>query len=166
MSDPIVCLRESVWHQWSGSPHSWILTKSPQQQERFWKRFFAGLCAAHGFDVLRSTKNVADNSIEGYQTAVASSMLGRFGSYTFRLTKAQNCDILVCLGLSPLETHAWIFRKEKIPFKHLSHQHGGARGRDTWWMTVKPDNSPEWLHPQSGRLADVYRVLAGLRRRQ
>lgn len=145
---------------WAGSPFAWILTRPSRQRGKIGEQLIAGWCASRNLNVLRSPDSDADRIIEGRRVEIKFSTLWKSGSYTFQQIRDQYYEILICLGISPFDAHAWIFKKEKIPFDQLHHQHGGARGRDTWWLTFKPDRPPRWMKKQSGRLSEVYRVLA------
>jgi hypothetical protein len=102
--------------------------------------------------VLRSPDSDADRIIEGQRTEVRFSTLWRNGLYVFQQIRDQNYDALICLGVAPFDAHAWVFTKDQIPFDRLPHQHGGNRGRDTWWMQINPADPPDWTRGQSGRL--------------
>lgn len=163
MNDQIVCLRQSVWEQWCDSPNAGLVTKTLKQQQKFGEQFFAGWCAARDLNVLRSNNSDADRIIEGQRIEIKFSTLWENGSYAFQQIRDQEYDYLLCLGISPFDAHAWILKKSQIPFDRLKHQHGGSRGRDTWWLTFKPENPPVWLRKFGGRLSDVYAVLRKLR---
>jgi hypothetical protein len=78
------------------------------------------------------------------------------GKYVFQQIRDQDYEYLLCLGISPLESHAWVMKKSEIPFDKLKHQHGGdARGRDTWWFSVNLTSIPDWLKPFGGSLSGV-----------
>jgi len=73
-------------------------------------------------------------------------------------------DTLLCIGISPFHAHGWIIEKNAIPFDELRHQHGGARGRDTWWIEVKPDSPPAWMD-KKGDFTEVYKTLININKR-
>ncbi len=106
---------------------------------------FAGWCAARELNVVRNPDHEADRIIEGHRVEIKLSMRWRNGSYTFQQIRDQDYEYLVCLGPSPFDAHAWIFRKAELPFRLLKHQHGGRAGRDTWWLTFPPDRPPNWI---------------------
>ncbi|TSC78798.1 MAG: hypothetical protein G01um101425_957 [Candidatus Peregrinibacteria bacterium Gr01-1014_25] len=148
---------------WAGSPFAWILTRPSRQRGKIGEQLLAGWCAARDLNVLRSGNSDADRVIEGKRVEIKFSTLWQSGSYTFQQIRDQDYDYLICLGICPLDAHAWIFAKRAIPFGKLKHQHGGSRGRDTWWLTFKPDQPPVWLRKGGGRLADVHKILARFR---
>jgi len=41
----------------------------------------------------------------------------------------------------------------------LPHQHGGAGGSDTVWLSVKPDQVQSWLEPCGGRLRQAFELI-------
>jgi hypothetical protein len=67
----------------------------------------------------------------------------------------QNYEVLLCIGISPFDAHVWIMNKRDISFNKLQHQHGGVRGKDTWWIQVDPKNPPEWMKSYSGKLSSI-----------
>ena len=148
---------------WAGSPFAWILTRPSRQRGKIGEQLLAGWCAARDLNVLRSPNSDADRIIEGVRVEIKCSTRWKSGSYTFQQIRDQEYDYLICLGICPFDAHAWILRKDEIPFDKLKNQHGGGRGRDTWWMSFRPDNPPEYLRNQSGRLAWVHQRLSSLR---
>lgn len=147
---------------WNGSPFEWILSRPSRQRGKIGEQLIAGWCAARDLNVLRSPDSDADRVIEGKRVEIKFSTLWNSGSYTFQQIRDQNYDYLICLGISPFDAHAWIFKKSGIPFSKLRHQHGGSRGRDTWWLIFRPQHPPIWMRKQSGKLREVYRMLRGL----
>ena len=57
-------------------------------------------------------------------------------------------------------------RVERDALAGLSHQHGGAEGRDTAWLSVSPDDVHPWMDDFGGDLGAAMRrlrTLEGLR---
>ena len=151
--------------QWKDSPFAWILARrSSRQRGKIGEQLIAGWCAARDLNVLRSTNSDADRIIEGQRVEIKFSSLWSNGQYLFQQIRDQEYDYLLCLGISPFSSHAWIMKKSEIPFDRLKHQHGGSRGRDTWWLTVKPMVPPEWLGQFGGTLGDVLTTMKGFRK--
>jgi len=146
---------------WVGSPFEWILSRPSRQKGKIGEQLIAGWCAARELNVVRSPDSDADRIIEGHRVEIKFSTRWENGLYTFQQIRDQDYEYLICLGISPFDAHAWIFRKSDIPFQTLKHQHGGSRGRDTWWLQFKADTPPEWMKAQNGTLAYVYDVLSG-----
>lgn len=149
---------------WTKSPFGWIRTRSSRQRGKIGEQLIAGWCAARNLNVERSPDADADRLIEGHRVEIKFSTLWENGIFKFQQIRDQNYEFLICLGIAPFDARAWIFRKRDIPFRTLSHQHGGVRGSDTWWISVEPNRPPRWMNRgQRGRLRDVYRILAELR---
>lgn len=144
---------------WDAAPFMWVYEALPNEREEIGKQLIAGWCAARGLNVTRSPDSDADKIIEGKRVEIKFSTLWENGGYTFQQIRDQNYEYLICLGISPFDAHAWIFKKKNIPFSRLKHQHGGSRGRDTWWLTFPPNRPPTWMRKYSGKLRDVYQVL-------
>lgn len=149
--------------RWKDSPFEWILRRPSRQRGKIGEQLIAGWCAARGLDVVRSPDSDADRIIEGARVEIKFSTEWESGQYVFQQIRDQNYRFLICLGISPFDAQAWIFEKRRIPFKKLKHQHGGARGRDTWWIGFKIDAPPAWM-VKRGSLTDVYKTLATLKR--
>ena len=149
---------------WAGSPFEWILMRPSRQRGKIGEQLVAEWCGAHGLNVSRSPDSDADRIIEGRRVEIKFSTLWEKGSYTFQQIRDQDYEYLLCLGISPFSVHAWLVKKSEIPFSTLKQQHGGVRGRDTWWLTITPEAPPEWLRPHGGSLTKVLRLLAALRR--
>jgi len=148
---------------WVRSPFAWIKTRPSRQVGKIGEQLISGWCAARDLNVERSPDSEADRVIEGQRVEIKFSTLWDIGVYTFQQIRNQNYQFLVCIGISPFDAKAWIFKKSEIPFRRLSHQHGGKAGRDTWWLSFKPESPPDWVRKQPGKLSYVHRVLAGLR---
>lgn len=150
---------------WRGSPYQWLQKLPTIEREELGVGLFAGWCAMRELDVIRCPDNHADRIIEGQRVEIKFSTLWDNGNYVFQQIRDQNYDWLICLGVSPFDAHAWIFSKRRIPFSRLKHQHGGAQGRDTWWIAFKAGSPPHWMRSQTGRLSHVYKVLSALKDR-
>lgn len=150
--------------RWSGSPFAWIRQKPSRQRGKIGEQLIAGWCAARDLDVSRSPDSEADRVIEGRRIEIKFSMLWAGGNYVFQQIRNQHYDYLLCLGVSPFSAHAWLMQKSEIPFAEMRHQHGGSRGRDTWWLSVAPEHVPQWLRPFGGSLAQILGTLKSLRK--
>lgn len=148
---------------WNAAPFLWMFDLSPKERERVGKGLVAGWCAARGLDVVRSPDSDADRIIEGARVEIKFSTEWESGQYVFQQLRDQNYRFLICLGISPFDAQVWIFEKKDIPFEKLKHQHGGDRGRDTWWIGFKPGNPPAWMDKR-GSLTSVYKTLAELKK--
>lgn len=148
---------------WEGSPFAWILNRPSRQRWKIGEQLIAGWCAMKGLNVMRSPDSDADRVIEGHRVEVKFSTLWKNGIYRFQQIRDQEYEFLICLGVSSFDAHAWMFRKDEIPFKEIEHQHGGSAGRDTWWITVEPNSPPAWMRKQTGRLGGVCKMLAKLK---
>jgi hypothetical protein len=152
---------------WLDSPFAWIKTRPSRQVGAIGEQLVAGWCAAKGLDVARSPDSNADRIIEGYRVEIKFSTLWKNGSYKFQQLRDQDYQLAICLGLSPFDAHCWILPKELIldgwgKAPGLASQHGGRAGSDTAWLSVNPNNVPEWLKHQGGTLRQGYQVLLTL----
>ena len=156
---------------WSRSPFGWIRGQPSRRKGAIGEKLVAGWCAARDINVLRSPDAEADRIFEGFRTEIKFSTLWANRSYKFQQIRDQDYQLLVCLGVSPFAAHAWVFEKEFLvsntgELAGLSHQHGGAEGRDTAWLSVSPAEVHSWMDDFGGDLGTAMRrlrTLVGLR---
>jgi hypothetical protein len=149
---------------WEGSPFEWILSKPSRTIGAIGEKLIAGLSAAKGFDVTRAPSTDCDRLINGKRVEIKFSRLWKTGLYKFQQLRDQEYDYAICLGISPFDAHCWVLPKALImtQWGHadgLPHQHGGAAGSDTVWLSVKPLEIQPWLEPCGGRLRQVFEQM-------
>jgi hypothetical protein len=110
------------------------------------------------FVVGSSPMKCADLTIQGKLVEVKLSTLWAKGYYKFQQLRDQPFDLVVCLGLSPTTAHCWAFPKSELDHrwrvtKEIRGQHTGTAGKETAWLTVRPESAPEWLREFGGRLS-------------
>jgi len=152
---------------WLGSPFAWIKTRPSRQIGAIGEQLVAGWCAAKGLDVTKSPDSNADRVVEGQRVEIKFSTLWKNGGYKFQQLRDQNYQLAICLGLSPFDAHCWVLPKKLIldswgKAPGLVSQHGGQTGSDTAWLSVDPNNVPEWLTHQGGSLRQGFEVLLSL----
>lgn len=147
---------------WRDSPFYWILLRrSSRQRGKIGEQLIERYLKLLGIEVKPSPDSDADRLINGRRVEVKFSSLWENGQYLFQQIRDQDYEYLLCLGVSPFKVHTWVIKKSDIPFDKLHHQHGGERGRDTWWFSFKPDLPPHWL-PGKGTLQDIHDLFAGV----
>ena len=143
---------------WQRSHFRWIWSeRSSRRRGAIGEKLVAGWCGAMNIDVKRSTDSEADRILEGVRTEIKLSTLWKTQVYKFQQIRDQDYELLICLGISPFEAHAWVFEKDwLIPrvgrLPGLSAQHGGAAGQDTAWLSVKPTHVHPWMSGFGGDL--------------
>lgn len=155
---------------WLQSPFGWIKSQTSRRKGAIGEKLVAGWCAARDINVLRSPDAEADRVLEGFRTEIKFSTLWANQTYKFQQIRDQDYQLLVCLGISPFTAHAWVFEKEFLVSNTglvagLSHQHGGAEGRDTAWLSVSPTDVHPWMNAYGGDLGTAMqrlRTLVGL----
>lgn len=157
--------------KWSGSPFAWIKTRPSRQVGTIGERLVDGWLAARGFDVARSTDLEADRLVNGHRVEIKFSTLWKSGFYKFQQLRDQNYAFAICLGVSPFDAHCWVLPKVELirrwkksiergrEVDGIRPQHGGARGRDTAWLTIDPSSPPIWVAEYGGSLGDAAAVL-------
>ena len=152
---------------WEGSPFAWIRTLPSASRGAVGAKLLSGWLATKGFDVERSPDSQADRIVNGVRAEFKFSTLWEAGFYKFQQLRDQDYRFAVCLGLSPMDAHCWVIPKRAIfgPGKRaagLIGQHGGAKGKETAWLTVAPEGVPEWLGAHGGRLAEAAKRIEAL----
>ena len=152
---------------WNGSPFDWILNLPSGSKGKLGKQLIFQWCALKGLAVDRSPDSEADMLVNGHRIEVKLSTLWSAGFYKFQQIRDQNYEYAICLGISPFEAHCWVVSKTLLERYVIGHmgQHTGAKGKETSWITIKPDNIPDWLTSCGGTLAQAYEVLKGLKRK-
>ena len=153
---------------WNGSPFEWVLTLPAGSKGKLGKRLVKQWCALKELSIDRSPDSQADLLINGHRVEIKFSTLWKAGIYKFQQIRDQNYEYSILLGVSPLNAHCWVVSKKilrKYVIGHLG-QHTGSNSKETAWLTVKPDNPPEWLMNCGGTLEEAYLVLRGLSRRK
>lgn len=148
---------------WAGSPFAWLRSRPSRQKGAIGEQLVAGWAAAKGLDVTRTGDSDADRVINGQRVEIKFSMLWEAGGYTFQQIRNQRYDLCLLLGISPFTASCWVVPKAVLleqPFRPgLSHQHGGATGSDTTWLSFPANRPPEWLAEYGGTLQRAYEVL-------
>ncbi len=149
---------------WTGSPFAWIRNLPSRRRGKIGEQLVAGWCAAKGLDVTASRDSQADRVIGGWRVEIKFSTLWASGVYKFQQIREQDYDHLVCLGISPFDAQAWLISKEVLRQHVIGHtpQHVGARGTDTFWLSFRPAEPPQWLAECGGTLARTYGLLRAI----
>ncbi|HWP31107.1 MAG TPA: hypothetical protein VNK96_05210 [Fimbriimonadales bacterium] len=152
---------------WIDSPFLWIKTRPSRQVGTIGERLLAGFLAAKGFDVVHAPNSDSDRLVNGKKVEIKFSTLWANGFYKFQQIRDQDYELVICLGISPFDAHAWVIPKVvlinnwgKVP--GIQTQHGGRRGSDTAWLTVYPEKVYEWLEPYGGTLEKAVKCFKHL----
>ena len=149
--------------EWQNSPFKWILGLTSRQRGAVGEQLVRKFLKEERFAVTDSPGTDSDISVNGYNVEIKFSTLWQNGGYRFQQIRDQDYDILLCLGISPNDAHAWVVTKSNIVWNEMPNQHGGSRGSDTWWITCHPSQSPyEWLLPSDGDLGKMLKELRKL----
>lgn len=152
---------------WEGSPFAWIKARPSRQKGAIAERLLEGWLRLNGLDVKPAGDSEADRIVAGHRVEIKSSTLWAGGSYRFQQFRDQECEIALCLGLSPNDANFWAIPKKTIIAgwgrqEGLVSQHGGSEGRDTAWLAVDPSNPHKWLKPFGGSLNEGLQALKSL----
>jgi hypothetical protein len=152
---------------WKGSPFAWIINLPAGSKGKLGKQLISSWCAAKGLAVDTCKDPGADMLINGHRVEIKFSTLWKSGIYKFQQIRDQNYEYAVCLGVSPFEAHCWAISKSLLKKHVIGHmgQHTGIAGKETSWITVIPNEPPDWLKTCGGTLDQAFIVLKGLSRR-
>ena len=146
---------------WAESPFGWIKLLRSRQIGKVGEQLVAGWCAAKELDVVRSPDSEADRIIGGRRVEIKFSTLWASGVYKFQQIRDQDYEVAICLGISPFDASCWVIPKAEL-LERLPHQHGGAAGRDTRWLSVVAARPQDWLASYGGSLSEALKVLKEL----
>jgi hypothetical protein len=124
------------------------------------KDLITSWCAAKGLDIEHPKDKKVSLVINGNRFASKFSTLWSEGSYKFQQIRNQGYDYLICLGISPLEAHCWVFTREYV-LENVTPQHKGAEN----WITIDPNNPPSWAEKCGGTLDQAFAILKNLKRK-
>lgn len=149
---------------WQGSPFEWIIKLPSGTKGKLGKRLIASWCAAKGLAINPSGDPEADILINGRRVEIKFSTQWKSGIYKFQQIRDQSYEFMICLGISPSQAHCWVISKDLLNEHVIGHtpQHMGARGTDTFWISVTPNDPPEWLSECGGSLREAYEILRNL----
>lgn len=149
---------------WIGSPFEWILKRAPRQKGAIGERLVSEYLSRLGFVVERSPDVEADRVVRGHRIEIKMSSQWETKSFKFQQLRDQNYDFVICLGLCPFDAYCWVLPKSEVMKRwadgDIVSQHGGAKGADTAWLQVDPNNPPDWLTRWGGRLASVAPLMS------
>lgn len=153
--------------EWEGSPFGWVKSRPSRQRGKIGEQIVSAWLRERGFRVEGSPDQEADRIVNGRRVEIKFSTRWKGGHYVFQQLRDQNYEIVVCLGLSPVDAHCWVIRKQTIMAKWgaddgIHTQHGGRRGSDTAWLSVDPTDPPAWLRQHGGSLSVALEVLEEL----
>jgi site-specific DNA-methyltransferase (adenine-specific) len=145
---------------WGSSSFSWVTQLPAATKGKLGRNLIASWCAAKGLTIDYPKDTKASLIINGYRIATKFSTLWSVGSYKFQQIRNEGYDYLICLGISPSEAHCWIFNREYIVDK-AKPQHKGA----DFFLTINPENLPEWACKGGGSLNQAYHILKNLKKK-
>ncbi len=135
---------------WVRSPFKWIRQLSAKKKGAAIEAMVRCWCDLHGFPVKKSPGSESDCSVGGVFVEIKGSTLWDSGVYQFNQIRPQDYDLLMLVGISPNEVHLWCPPKGEA-LKHVKPQHGGALGRDTFFLKFMANDPPFWLQQFGGR---------------
>ena len=147
--------------EWSDSPFYWVLHLPAASKGKLGAQLIRQWCILKQLSIGKSPDSEADLLINEQRVEVKFSTLWDAGIYKFQQIRDQNYDYIICLGISPHNAHCWVIDKQKLKEKVIGHmgQHTGKEGQETSWLTINPNEIPEWLNNYGGTLSEAYDVL-------
>ena len=144
---------------WKDSPFEWVLQLPARKKGKLGRQLLSPWLVSKGISV-ESTKDSSETLlIKGYKVAIKFSTMWTKGFYRFQQIRSEGYDYVMCLGLSPLEAHCWIFPKAYV-LSYATQQHKGAK---EYWIPINPKKPPEWVMGYGGSLENVYEFIKKLK---
>lgn len=151
---------------WEASPFMWIAkTRSSRRRDAIGEALVAAWATHAGLPVQPALNSGHDRRIDNLKVEVKLSTLWESGVFKFQQFRDQDYDVGILLGLEPQRAHLWVVPKEDLWSDHIPFQHGGKEGRDTKWLSFRPEATPEWLRPYGGMLPNACAALKEAKRR-
>lgn len=154
--------RAKIEDPWENSPFAWIKTLPSRTIGAIGEQIIEDWAKSEGFRVERTGDSEADRKINGIRVEIKLSTLWTENQiFKFQQIRNQDYEYCICIGLFPRDVSAWIIPKSELmaPREGLTHQHGGASGTDTFWLSFSAASPPEWLTKFGGTLDDVKSLL-------
>lgn len=157
LSELAICLEDEYrgsGRQWSGSPFAWIRGESSRRKGKIGEQMVERWCQHLGLTTWAPGDSDCDLVIDGVRVEVKFSTLWDNGTFVFQQIRDQDYAIVVCLGVEPFSAYMWAIPKSVLQDQPqgVTPQHGGARGTDTLWLRIDPENLPAWMGEWGGTL--------------
>jgi len=140
---------------WKGSPFEWVLQFSARQKSAFGRQLLHEWCETKSLSIEKPKESSESLIINGKKFAVKFSTLWTNGVYNFQPIR-QDCDQVICFGLSPYEAHCWALDIETV-IENATPQHKGSA---EYWFMINPQKPPEWIDHCGGSLEQIYKILS------
>jgi site-specific DNA-methyltransferase (adenine-specific) len=142
---------------WKDSPFEWVLQLPARKKGKLGRELLSSWLSNKGLSV-ESTKDSSEMLfIKGFRVAIKFSTMWTKGYYRFQQIRSSGYDYIICLGISPLQAHCWVFSRN-YAIEHATLQH-----KDEYWMPINPKTPPEWAEGHGGTLEDAYEILEKLK---
>lgn len=144
---------------WKDSPFEWVLQLPARKKGKLGRQLLSPWLVSKGI-LVESTRDSSETLlIKGYKVAIKFSTMWTKGFYRFQQIRSEGYDYVMCLGISPLEAHCWIFPREYV-LAYATQQHAGSK---EYWIPINPKNPPDWVKGHGGSLEDVYAIIKKLK---
>lgn len=144
---------------WKDSPFEWVLQLPARKKGKLGRELLSSWLSSKGIPV-ESTKDSSEMLlIKGYRVAIKFSTMWAKGYYRFQQIRSTGYDYIICLGISPLQAHCWVFSRS-YAIENATLQH-----KDEYWMPINPTNPPDWAEGCGGTLENAFEILRKLKQR-
>jgi hypothetical protein len=158
--------RSAALDNWAGSPYEWLLAIPSRAKGAYGEKFVSELFRVNDFDVFKPLSGTDhDRVIQGHRIEIKLSTLwSKAPVYKFQQIRDQDYDYVLCLGISPDSANCWVIPKAEmnVDKEGVSHQHGGARGVDTMWLSFEASSPPAWMNKYGGDLDAAIEMMRSL----
>ena len=142
---------------WKDSPFEWVLQLPPRKKGKLGRQLISPWLMSKGISVEPTKDSSETLLIKGYRVATKFSTMWTKGFYRFQQIRSTGYDYVICLGISPLEAHCWIFSRE-YAVANATLQH-----KDEYWMPINPKSPPKWAEGHGGTLEEAFQFLEKLK---
>ncbi|MEX2143301.1 MAG: site-specific DNA-methyltransferase [Anaerolineales bacterium] len=151
---------EEINDLWKDSPFEWVLQLSPRKRGKLGRELLMAWFANEGVKFSRAGESGETLVLDKYRFAIKFSTPWNGVAYKFQQIRLSDYNYLICFGLSPFAAHCWIFDKD-YAIKNAQTQHKAEKGGE-FWLTIDPNEVPEWAKTSGGSLNNALSVLKGV----
>jgi hypothetical protein len=136
--------------EWESSPFRWLKRLPTASRAKAAEGIITALLSSAGFRVGPRTDSTHDCTVEGVPVRVKFSTLWSSQRYTFQQLPTGGTALVVLLGVSPNEAHAWIATTAALR----------SAAQTEPWLSIDPTTAPPALTGCGGTLAAFLAAVA------
>jgi site-specific DNA-methyltransferase (adenine-specific) len=142
---------------WKNSPLEWILHLPARSKSKLARELLQSRFSNNGFLVSKPPHSKESLVINGKEFSIKFSSIWETGHYAFQQIDGNGPEYILCFGLSPFDSHCWAIQT-KVALEYANQQHKGS----DFWISVNPNNPPDWIEGRGGSMFEVYEVVRSI----